>query len=269
MHRILPTTAVAAALLLLTACAPAAETPSASSPSAVADESPTPTPTPTAPAGEAFGSTVTIDYAGSVWAITVDQPTTVRPEVVDMFPLDDPTGTEYVTVPGTIERVSGEPMEPSSEVSVSIVVDNKSVEPEYLGTGDAFPGATYSLPETFAGGSAPFEQVFIVPAGSVVNTVSVVVGMGEAGQRVFFGEAPDLGNEYQGDSESADVESMKYVWGESTQEQRNETLSNAGVTKGGPVTDAAVAYVVERSNSVGIILDDDEAREFLEWAVQQ
>ena len=69
--------------------------------------------------------------------------------------------------------------------------------------------------------------------------------------------------------DSPDVESMKFVWGESSAEQRAQTLSDLGLEAGGAVTDEAVASFAQQANEVGIILDDAEAREFLEWAVQQ
>lgn len=264
MKRTIAITTIVAAAALVSACSSPEATPTVT-PTVTSTPSPTPTPTEDTSGTYAFGETATIDYAGSVWAITLQAPVETEPAIAESFPLEDPSN-RYVTVPGTIARVEGPPAEPITEVQIGVVVDNRSIDAEYLST-DGVPPLP-AVDELFTGGESPFEEIFAVPSGSEVLTVSVIVGMGEAGQRVFFGEPVDLGASAD-TSSSPDVESMKFVWGESSPEQRAQTLSDLGLEAGGAVTDEAVASFAQQANEVGIILDDAEAREFLEWAVQQ
>lgn len=264
MKRKLALTGVLVASLGLVACAAGEAEPAEST--AAPTQASGPTPTESAGAGTyEFGETATIDYAGSVWAVTIQAPVDADPSLAEGFPLDDPE-SRYVEVPGTVARVDGEPAEPITEVEIGVVVDNRSIEAEYLSS-DGVPPLP-AVEELFAGGEAPFAEIFAVPGGAEVRTVSVIVGVGEAGQRVFFGDPVDTGQDTASAS-TPDVESMIYLWNEASSEERATTLEGLGLSPGSEVTADAVAQLVTEANERGIILDDAEAREFLEWAVAQ
>lgn len=268
MNRYLASMVALTAALALTSCSPTAEPTASPTAEITPTTTPTPTETPAANDTFAFGDTATLEFDGSVWAITIQQPVDADPSVTESFPLDDPS-TRYVSVPGTITRVEGAPAEPITEVEIGAVVDNRTITAEYLGTSEGLPPLP-AVGEIFPGGEAPFAENYIVPSGSEVLTVSVIVGIGEAAQRVFFGQPVDTAGAGPGEtSSSPDVESMKYLWNESAPDTQAQTLANVGLAPGAAVTDEAVALTVERSNEIGIILDEAEAREFLEWAVQQ
>lgn len=260
----------AAAIVLTASVAFAACTPTTTT-MPVPPSSPTPAASATSPAEPpvetavtetfAFGSTAAMEFQGSVWAVRIDVPVEA-PGLVESFPLSDPA-TRYVIVPGAVARITGPPADPFAEMSVGVVVDDRGVAAQWLLRNGPVP-ALPEVGELFEGGQAPFEEVFIVPAGSPVPTVSVVLGSGDGARRVFFGAEPNLGT---GASSGQDVQAMKDIWAQATADQRAQSLEDWGAAYGEPVSDAAVAALIRESSEIGVILDEAEAREFLEWAV--
>jgi hypothetical protein len=250
--------------LLVAGCSTPAETPGAPSPAPSVSESETPTEVESA--SHAFGEAVTLEFDGSVWEVTVQAPQDAPPRLSDLFPLEQ-SGTRYVTVAGSITRVSGEPVEPASELNVQAIVNGVFLDDEYL-LDDEFRSLN-AAPKMLAGGEAAFAQTFVVSEGDEVETVLVSLGMGEAAAIETFGEAVDLGGSDSAEGADAltpDVESMIYLWDQASPEQQEKSRSNWGLD-GGTVTDAGIAQLIRESSEAGVILDEAEARSFLEWLI--
>lgn len=262
MNKLLSAVALALTSLLIAGCTPATPTPT-EKPTTVED-SPAPSPTPTAEQEEAraFGETVTLEYDGSVWEVTLNQPIDLPDRLANDFP-PDRDGDRYVGIPGTITRVEGPPAEPIMEIEVGAVVENASVESEYLADNEFI--AVDALPELFAGAKATFTQVFAIPEGQSISTAYVAIGEGEATERVFFGETLDLGAE---STASPDVETMQYIWDQASDEQRATSMESWGLTED-RVTPEGIAQLISEGEEAGVILDETEARTFLEWVLSQ
>lgn len=219
----------------------------------------------------AFGDTFEVDYAGSVWEITIGQPRDVAADLEKYYEgtgLDVPTadGGVYVGVPGTVTRVGDGPADPFSELEVGAIVNNKTILPDYQSVD--IP-SIMDVGELFPEGSAEFLEIFVVPVGETIETVSVTAGMGEASSRVFIGEPVDLGEPVaETEVASEGVESMQYVWGQASAEQQSESRTAWGLD-GGSVTTEGIEQLTSEAGENGLVLSSAEGAEFLEWVLTQ
>lgn len=241
-----------------------------STPEPTVASSPEPEAEPEVDLALAFGDVARLDYAGSIWEIRIDEPRDVTEEVAKEYentgleiPLEE--GMTYIGVPGSLTRIGDGPADPFSEVTVEAVIDNRSISADSQSLTD--PPAIMDVGELFPDGQAEFVEIFMVPGGTTIPTVSVTAGMGEAGQRVFFGETVDLGTS-ESESSTPDVESMKYVWSQATADEKAISYSTWGLDNGA-VTSEGVAQLIQETGEAGIILDEAEATEFLEWVLAQ
>lgn len=257
---------VAVATIGLSACAPEqpAEEPKTETPEAetVVEEEPDTT---------AFGETFEINYAGSAWEITIDQPRDVAADLEKYYEgtgLDAPTadGGVYVGVPGTVTRVGDGPADPFSELDIEAIVNNKTILPDYQSVD--IP-SIMDVGELFPEGSTEFLEIFVVPVGETIETVSVTAGMGEASTRVFIGEPVDLGEPVaETEVASEGVESMQYVWGLASEEQKAESRKSWGLDDGS-VTTEGIDQLIAEAGENGLVLTSAEGAEFLEWVLAQ
>lgn len=257
---------VAVATIGLSACAPEqpAEEPKTETPAAetVVEEEPDTT---------AFGETFEIDYAGSVWEITIDQPRDATADVEKEYEgtgvdASAQEGSTYIGVPGTVTRIGEGPQDPYFDLEVEAIVDNQAIPT--VGQSSAIP-ALMDVGELFPEGTAEFMEIYEIPVGETIETVSVTAGMGEASQRVFIGEPVDLGEPVaETETASEGVESMQYVWGQASPEQQTESRTSWGLD-GGTVTPEGVGQLVNEAGEAGITLSAAEGTEFLEWVLTQ